>query len=383
MTHFRKLFFLTTIALLSACQPQGKFHVEGNISDASDTTMYLDHISLGEGIVPIDSVRLKGDGQFSLSGKAIGNPEFYRLRIGGQCINLVFDSTETVRVEASLKRMSFGYKVEGSGPCDTIRMLSQKLADLELKVKKMADNRSYTLAERDSFIRELIVDYKNDVKMNFILNHYESSSSYFACFQMLGGALLFNPINDRTDLTWLRAVANAWNERYPGCARTENLCNIAKEGRRNQIKPKEITLDLNSDKVRELGIIDMTFPDLQGEERTLSDLRGKVVLLDFTAFSLPASQERIMAMRSLYAKFHDRGFEIYQVGLDPDRHYWAQHCDELPWVSVFSEEGVESDMLQLYQVQQIPTYFLIDRNCDLQARQENIDDLEKAIEKLL
>lgn len=383
MNRFRKLFLLSAIALLAACQPHGKFHIEGCITDAADTTMYLEHISLGDGIVPVDSVRLTEEGNFSVSAPAIGNPEFYRLRIGGQCINLALDSTETVRVEASLKRMSFGYKVEGSGSCDTIRILSQKLAELELKVKQMAENRSYTLEERDSLIREMIVDYKNDVKMNFILNHYEASSSYFACFQMLGGSLLFDPIADRSDLTWLRAVANAWNERYPDCARTQNLCNIAKEGRRNQIKPREIVLDMDDEKVRQLGIIDMTFPDIQNDERTLSDLRGKVILLDFTAFSLPASQERTMALRSLYTKFHDRGFEIYQVGLDPDRHYWAQHCEELPWVSVFCEEGIDSDMLQLYQVQQIPSYFLIDRNCDLQARQENIDDLEKAIEKLL
>lgn len=383
MTHSKKLFLLSTITLLTACQPQGKFHVEGCISDAKDTTMYLEHISLGDGIVPIDSVRLGEDGHFSLSGRAMGNPEFYRLRIGGQGINLAIDSTETIRVEASLKRMSFGYTVEGSGSCDTIRMLSQKLAELETRVKQMAENRSYTLAERDSFIREMIVDYKNDVKMNFILDHYESSSSYFACFQMLGGTRLFDPLADRSDLSWLRAVANAWNERYPDCARTQNLCNIAKEGRRNQIKPREIVLDMDNEKVRELGIIDITLPNLQGDEQTLSDLRGKVVLLDFTAFSLPASQERTMALRSLYTKFHDRGFEIYQIGLDPDRHFWAQHCEELPWVSVFCEEGVESDLLELYQVQQIPSYFLIDRNCDLQARQENIDNLEKDIEKLL
>jgi hypothetical protein len=40
-------------------------------------------------------------------------------------------------------------------------------------------------------------------------------------------------------------------------------------------------------------------------------------------------------------------------------------------------------MLKLYQVQEIPTYFLIDRNCDLQSRMETTKDLEKAIESLL
>ena len=135
--------------------------------------------------------------------------------------------------------------------------------------------------------------------------------------------------------------------------------------------------------MRELGIIDMTFPDINGQEVTLSSLKGQVVLLDFTAFALEGSQERTMQLRELYNKYHERGLQIYQVSVDPDRHFWAQRCENLPWISVYCEEGVQSDILTLYQAQQIPCYFLIDRNCDLQARQEDIPDLEKAIGRLL
>ena len=127
----------------------------------------------------------------------------------------------------------------------------------------------------------------------------------------------------------------------------------------------------------------MTFPDINGQERTLSDLRGQVVLLDFMAFTMEGSTERTLLLRELYGKYHDRGLEIYQVSLDPSQHLWKQRCEALPWVSVYCEEGLESDMLQLYDVGHLPCFFLIDRNCDLQARQENIPDLEEAIEKLL
>ena len=378
-----KYLIIATCLVLASCTQKGKFTVTGHITDAADTVMYLEHLTLGNGVQVIDSVKLTEDGCYKMSGDTIGNPEFYRLRIGNQCINLAFDSTETVRIEASLPNMSFGYSVEGSNTCDTIRLLSLKLADLERKVRRLVDDRSLTLQERNDSIEATIVEYKNQVKLQFIQNHYGATSSYFACFQMLGGQLLFNPLSDRSDLTWVRAVANAWNEKYPGCPRTENLCNIIAQGRRNQAKPREITLDFSNEKVRELGIIDMTFPDINGEDITLSDLKGQVVLLDFTAFALEGSQERTMQLRELYNKYHSRGFQIYQVSVDPDRHFWAQRCDNLPWISVFCEEGVQSDMLTLYQVAQVPSYFLIDRNCDLQARQEDIPDLEKAIEKLL
>ena len=155
------------------------------------------------------------------------------------------------------------------------------------------------------------------------------------------------------------------------------------EGQRLFAKPREIVIDANHSKVRELGIIDMTFPDIRGTERTLSDLKGKVVLLDFTALSLNGTPERTLQLRELYDRYHSHGFEIYQVCVDPDRHFWTQRSEQLPWTCVYCEEGIESDILTLYNVQQLPTYFLIDRNCDLKSRQEDPRTLSASIEKLL
>lgn len=378
-----KIYIITACLALTGCTQKGKFHITGHITDAADTVMYLEHLTLGNGIQVIDSVKLTSDGFYEMSGDTIGNPEFYRLRIGNQCINLAFDSTETVTVDASLKNMSFGYKVEGSGVCDTIRLLSLKLADLERNIRRVSDDRNYTVQERSDMIEQMIKDYKTEVEMDIIQNRYGATYSYFACFQMLGGRLLFNPMEDRNDLAWLRAIANAWHQQYPGSERALNLYNITVEGKKNQAPARQIVLNIDSKKVKELGIIDMTFPDINGRERTLSDLMGKVILLDFTAFSLDGSQERTLQLRELYNKYHSQGFEIYQVSVDSDRHLWTQRCEKLPWVSVYCEEGVNSDMLKLYRVQEIPTYFLIDRQCDLDTRMEDVKDIRKAIERLL
>jgi len=379
----KPVFLLALLALLYGCRQKDTFCITGNITGAADTLLYLEHLSLGEGTVAIDSIRLKEDGAFRFEKEAVGNPEFYRLRIGGQGINLGIDSTETVRVTASLDSMSFGYRVEGSGTCDTIRLLCLKLAAMERKARRISADRNFTIQERDEMIDSLVEQYKKEVKLEYIRDNYAKAYSYYACFQALGSQLVFDPIRSKSDLTWMRAVANAWSEKYPGCQRTENLCNIIRECRRRMAKPQQIVLDIDDEKVRELGIIDMTFPDINGQERVLSSLRGQVVLLDFTAFSMDGSTERTLLLRELYGKYHDRGFEIYQVSLDPSQHLWKQRCEALPWVSVYCEEGLESDMLKLYSVQSLPTFFLIDRNCDLQARQEDIPDLEEAIEKLL
>ena len=379
----KTLFILFALVLLCGCKQEKKFCIEGDISGADSLMLYLEHLTLGEGAVAIDSVRLKGDGTFRFEKTAATSPEFYRLRIGGGGINLVVDSTETVRVKADMKDLSFGYEVEGSGTCDTIRLLCLKLADLERKARRIAADRNFTIQERDSLIDGLVEQYKTDVKRDIMHNHFDKSYSYYACFQTLGTSLVFDPMHNKSDLTWMHAIANAWNEKYPSSPRTQNLCNIVQECRRSQAKPQQIVLDIDGEKVRELGIIDMTFPDINGQERTLSDLRGNVVLLDFTAFTMDGSTERTLLLREIYDKYHDRGFEIYQVSLDPSQHLWKQRSEALPWVSVYCEEGLESDMLTLYNVTHLPTYFLIDRNCDLQARWEDIPDLEQAIEALL
>lgn len=379
----KTLTILFALVLLSACKQEKEFCIEGNILGADSCILYLEHLTLGEGTMPVDSVRLGKEGVFCFKKEGVASPEFYRLRIGDQGINLAIDSTETVRIKADLKNLSFGYEVEGSGTCDTIRLLCLKLAGLEREVRRISADRNFTIEERDSMIEGLVDKYKAEVKKDFIFSHYSSASSYYACFQTLGGSLVFNPMHDKSDMTWMRAVANAWNDKYPSSPRTENLCNIIQECRRNHAKPRQIVLDIDGEKVRELGIIDMTFPDIQGRERTLSSLRGNVILLDFTAFSLDGSTERTLLLRELYDKYHDRGFEIYQVGLDANQHFWKQRSEALPWVSVYCEEGLENDMLELYAVEHLPYYFLIDRNCDLQARQEDIPDLEKAIEMLL
>ena len=379
----KTLTILFALVLLSACRQEKKFCIEGQISGADSCMLYLEHLTLGEGTVAIDSVRLKEDGAFHFEKDGVESPEFYRLRIGGQGINLAIDSTESIRIKADLKNLSFGYEVEGSGTCDTIRLLCLKLADLEREVRRISTDRNFTIEERDTMIEGLVDKYKAEVKKDFLFGNYDKAYSYYACFQTLGSSLIFNPMHDKSDLTWMRAVANAWNEKYTQSPRTQNLCNIIQEGRKNQAKPRQIVLNIDGDKVRELGIIDMTFPDINGQERALSSLRGNVVLLDFTAFSLDGSTERTLLLRELYGKYHDRGFEIYQVSVDANEHLWKQRCEALPWVSVYCEEGLESDMLELYSVEHLPCYFLIDRNCDLQARQEDIPNLEEAIRTLL
>lgn len=380
---------LTSAALLAAssaftaCNDEARFHVEGTIGSAADSVLYFENISLS-GPVLIDSVRLDADGKFSFSDKAPAAPEFYRLRIGGQIINISADSTETVVVNATFPNIATGYEVSGSDNCERIRELSLKQIDLHNRALALEANTALSREEiRDSLLT-MINDYKREVTAAYIFKDPKAASSYFALFQTIGDFLIFNPHNNRDDIRVFAAVATSWDTFYPEAVRGTNLHNIALEGMKNHrlvTQMKNSTID--ESKVTTAGIIELSLPDRHGNERRLSALAGKVVLLDFHVFASKESPKRILTLRDLYNKYHERGFEIYQVALDTDEHFWKQQTEALPWVSVLAPDGLSSACLSAYNVPAVPEFFLIDRDNNLVSRSAQIKDVEEEIEKLL
>lgn len=370
-------------AMLTSCNNK-KFHINGTVTEAKDSVLYLENMSL-DGPVVVDSVKLDDKGAFSFSGKAPDAPEFYRLRIAGQIINLSVDSTETVDVKALYPSMATGYTVDGSAECATIRELALKQIDLQNRVIAVQNNPNlgYDLT-RDS-IGKLVAAYKEDIKRNYIYKAPMRASSYFALFQTLGNMLIFNPRENADDVKVFAAVATSWDTYHPDALRGKNLHNIAIEGMKNVriMRNKMAAQNIDASKVNVSNIIDISLLDNQGNRRSLTDLKGKVVMLDFHVFGSNGSTKRIMEMRELYNKYHDRGFEIYQVAFDPDEHFWKTQTAALPWISVRDPQGLQSQNLAAYNVSSIPTFFLIDRNNEVKKRDSQITDIDAEINALL
>ena len=375
------LFALAVLAMASCTEK--KFHVEGNITNAKDSLLYLENVGI-EDISVIDSVRLDEDGAFSFSGAAQEAPEFYRLRISDQIINLSIDSTETVTVRAQYPQMATKYEVEGSDNCLKINELALKQIDLQQRAIAVSEDEQLTVKQTNDSILQMINRYKEDVKANYIFKEPNKPYAYFALFQTLGNMLLFNPRNDKDDIKAFAAVATSWDTYYPNAERGANLHNIALEGMRNvRIAEAERAATIDADKVQTTGVIDLPLRDNKGRLRHLTDLKGQVVLLDFHVFATNDSPTRILMLRELYNKYHAQGLEIYQVSLDPNEHFWKQQTAQLPWISVREEDGLQSPTLSLYNLQGVPEFFLIDRGNNIVGRTQTIKDLDQAIKNLL
>lgn len=370
-------------AMLTSCDNR-KFHIDGTVTEAKDSVLYLENMSL-DGPVVVDSVKLDDKGSFSFSEKAPDAPEFYRLRIAGQIINLSVDSTETIKIKAAYPSMATGYTVEGSAECATIKELALKQIDLQNRVIAVQNNPNlgYDLT-RDS-IGRLIEAYKDEIKRNYIYKAPMRASSYFALFQTLGNMLIFNPRESAEDVKAFAAVATSWDTYHPNALRGKNLHNIAIEGMKDVriMRNKMAAQSIDASKVNVSNIIDISLLDNKGNRRNLTDLKGKVVLLDFHVFGARESTKRIMEMREIYNKYHSRGLEIYQVSLDPDEHFWKTQTAALPWISVRDPQGLQSKNLASYNVTSIPTFFLIDRNNEVKKRDAQITDIDAEINALL
>ena len=382
MKHIcRAALVLAAAAVIASCGNK-KFNVTGQIENAKDSLLYFEHVGL-EGIDVVDSVKLGDSGSFSFSEEAPDAPEFYRLRISDQIINVAIDSTETVTFRSSWPQMASKYEVEGSENCEKIKELTLQLMDLRERAIAISQNDQLSIDEANDSLLAIITQYKNDVKTKYIFPTPGKSYAYFALFQTLGDMLLFNPRNNKDDIKVFAAVATSWDTYYPHAERGQNLHNIAIEGMKNQriVEAKE-NQTIEASRVQEAGVLDIELTDNKGQVRHLTDLKGKVVLLDFHVFAMDESPARILTLRELYNKYHAQGLEIFQVSLDSDEHFWKQQTAALPWISVLDPNGIQSQIISMYNIQAVPDFFLIDRDNNLVKRAAQIKDLDTEIKKL-
>lgn len=382
----KKIFFMALAAVaLSACNSESKFKVEGQVSDADGKMLYLEASAL-EGIVPLDSVKLKADGSFAFKQPRPVSPEFYRLRVDNKIINFSVDSTETVQVKAPFADFATAYTVEGSPNSSKIKELTLKQMELQNNVNALLQSMQAHKIGADVFedsLTALLKNYKDDVKIRYIFAAPNTASAYFALFQKLNNYLIFDPLNSKDDIKCFAAVATSLNNFYPDADRSKNLYNIVIKGMKNTRTPQEKVVEIPEDAISETGVIDISLRDMKGNVRKLSELKGKAVILDFTIYQNAVSATHNYMLRDLYDKYSAQGLEIYQVSLDADEHYWKTTADNLPWVCVRDGNGIYSSIAASYNVQTVPSLFLINRNNELSARGETLKDLDAAVKALL
>ncbi|ATL49096.1 thioredoxin [Chitinophaga caeni] len=127
-----------------------------------------------------------------------------------------------------------------------------------------------------------------------------------------------------------------------------------------------------------------TEKDPQGKEVSLSDFKGKYVLVDFWAsWCHPCRMENPHVLAA-YNKYKDRNFTVLGISLDSKKEDWlkAVEKDQLPWTQVSALDPQNCKSADLYGVEYIPQNWLIDPQGKIIARNLSGKDFDKLDELL-
>lgn len=351
----KNLFALAAAGLLAGCSGNG-VTIRGEIAaGGGDKTIVVERI-VPAGARLIDSIRTDRNGKFNLFlEQKTAAPEFYTLRIaGGGSIPLLAEAAEKIVLRIA-DSTGMEYEVTGSEGSELVQ-------------------------EANGILREENPVARKQAAAIFLARHVGSLAAIVPLYQMAAdGSFVFT--EDATDVVYFRMVSDSLNARYPDSPYAQALAadvrsfdNAAAMGR---------LVEENLDNV--VSFPDLDMPDVLGKRRKLSDLTGKVILLSFTASNVPELKILNRELAEIYEKYASRGFEVYQVSLDANKAQWIGSVAEqrLPWISVCDLRSGDSPAVRLYNVRQIPTYFLIDRSGNIVRHHLPPTAVEAAVKELL
>ena len=381
---FIVFILLLGVLMITGCAQGDRFTVEGNIVAAEGDTLYLEQRALA-GVELLDSVVLDKEGAFRFRQPAPDNPEFYQLRLGGLMAAFAVDSSETLRVTADGSDLYRSFKVMDSPTNDQLRQVDRLVINAAAALKQLEEEHKAGLIDDLTFINQLdsaLLNYKGEIS-KLILGNPSGAAAYYALFQKINNFLIFDPY-DRQDYPMFGAVATSWNRFYPESDRTRHLYEFtmnALKVRRQQEQQAELLE--NAVPETGTGLPDIVLPVVSGEKVSLSSLQGKVVLLDFTVYGSDFSPRHNIDLNALYERYRESGLEIYQISFDSDEHFWKTAASNLPWITVRDPQSVNSRLLPLYNVRELPTAFIMNRDGDPVVRIESYASLEEELKKLL
>ena len=364
---------MAAVMLMAACTPNAK--ISGIIESAPSSEVVVKLLDVNRYQV-LDTVATDASGRFTYKVDVQkGQPEFvYVFRNDVKVASLLLEAGDKVSVTADTLG---NYTIESSEE-------SQKLAQVEKDhaaamgrlnaiAARMENASEAEMAELRREIGKEYVDYYRN-RVLYILKNSRSLTSVPVLFQNFGADL---PVfSQTTDAIHFMNVSDSLAIVYP---ESKYVKALRKEAER---RFGYLELETVMQNAQEIGYPDIELPNINAEKIRLSEVDAKVVMIYFWS-AADANQKmfNLDVLKSLYEDYHGKGFEIYQIALDPDKTTWAQVVKQqsLPWINVCDGLGANSPYVLTYNIGALPAAFII---ADGELVDGQIVD-EKSLRKLL
>jgi len=383
MNRFKIFYLILGLVLVfSGCKKSNQFVIKGKIAHAENKMIYLDELLVSH-TVPVDSAKINKKGEFEIKGKT-SSPTFYLLKLGdSKFITLLVDSLEVVNIEADELNFSRDYSISGSQGSALVKELSDHLNITKLKLDSLASLSALFKGRPEYSIREIevkdafnkIVEDQVKYSTTFVQKNPFSMASVLALYQKFDAG---NYVVK--DLQSMKVAASALQSIYPESEHVRAL--YANTVKLMQDESREKVMQM----IDEQGVNspDIVLPGPSGNEVSLSSFRGKYVLLHF--WSARDRDSRIVneALAEAYARYKNKGFEIYQVSVDTDREIWTEAiaADGLKWTNVGDMKGSNQAVIS-YNIKAIPYNYLLDKEGLILAQNLKGTALNAALSKYI
>jgi peroxiredoxin len=361
------------------------FTVSGELDNAKGQMIYLKEMTSQE-MIPVDSMELDTTGSFTLKGNA-GDMKFYALHTApGNIIFLLARNGDEVHIRGDVTDLPRTYEPEGSPHSALIRELTRELNRTIDSINALSrifndsirnPNFPGVKARLDSAYEE-IVGAQREFTFRFIEDNLHSQASLMALYQQIG--LRHYLLDPEKDFRYYAMVDSSLGILYPESDAVRDL--------HRQVEELRTRMEFEQRSAARLadGVLapEIALPNPDGDTVLLSSTRGKIVLLDFwAAWCQPCRRENPNLVR-VYQKYHDRGFEIFQVSLDQTRDAWLKGIEEdkLDWIHVSDLQYWNSIVVPIYEIQGIPMSFLLDREGRIIDRNLRGPLLEEKLEEI-
>lgn len=364
------ILLFTTLTILSCNNKKQGYTITGNIENTEGLMVYLEDISTPNMLI-IDTAKIENNA-FKITGNT---PEgLYRIRLipTNESIIIYLPENKGIIDLKMDKAAPQDYTVSGNEQTIAIKNLHQELVINTTeyqKLKNKFEQSPDTIANVEEEMGKALDKITNSLKTFISKNENGFLKTY---------ALTILP-NPNAELEYIHQELKAVVETSPNNTFAKSVFEEVDKF----IKER----DLNSNTGLGIGneVPDIILPDVNGKQIKLSDLRGKVVLIDFwAAWCKPCRAENPNVV-SVYTKYKDKGFEVFSVSLDKNKNDWTSAIreDGLYWKTHASDlKFWNSEVVGLYNIKGIPQTFLIDAEGKIIAKNLRGQALENRLAEI-